>query len=139
MWLIKSEPFVYSWNRLLEDKRTQWNGVRNYQAATNLKKMRLRDQAFFYHSNEGREIVGIVEVVRQAYPDDTDRSGRFVIVDIVPVRALPHPVTLREIKQDAFLRNMAMIRQPRLSVSPVLREEWGKILHMGGLYSQLCG
>ncbi len=93
-WLMKSEPFKYSWEQMLADGRTHWDGVRNYQASNNLKAMRLGDECFFYHSNEGLAIVGIVEIVKEYYPDPSDESGRFGMVDVAPVRALPVPVTL---------------------------------------------
>ncbi len=131
MWLIKSEPSVYSWDKLVEDKRTEWDGVRNHQANANLKAMRIGDRSFFYHSAQGLAIIGIAEIVRQAYPDRHDTTGRFVAVDIVPIAALERPVTLREIKQDRVLRNMAIVRQPRLSVSRVSLEEWERIVHLG--------
>ncbi len=133
MWLMKSEPAAYSWERLLVEQRTSWEGVRNHQAAANLKAMRVGDEAFFYHSNQGLEIVGVVKVVTQAYPDSSDPTGRFVTVDVVPLYPLVRPVTLREIKQDPLLSNMALVRQSRLSVSPVAAAEWARILVLGGV------
>src|ERR1700739_2635996 len=97
-WLLKSEPFKYSWSQLVADKRTHWDGVRNYQAANNLRAMRVGDRAFFYHSNDGLDIVGGAEIVREAYPDPSDESGRFVMVDIAPLFPVPRPVTLQQIK-----------------------------------------
>jgi predicted RNA-binding protein with PUA-like domain len=132
-WLLKSEPFKYSWTRLLEDKRTFWDGVRNHQAANNLKAMKTGDQAFFYHSNEGLEVVGIAEIVREAYPDPSDPAGRFVMVDIAPIRPVPHPVTLKAIKAEPQLKDLALVRQSRLSVVPVSDAEWAVICAMGGL------
>lgn len=126
-WLIKSEPSVYSWDQLEKDGKTNWSGVRNYQAANNLKAMKKGDQAFFYHSNEGKEIVGIAEIVKEAYPDPTDKSGKFVMVDVKPVKKLKTPVTLAGIKSHATLKNMALVKQSRLSVSPVTSEEWKTI------------
>jgi predicted RNA-binding protein with PUA-like domain len=99
-WLVKSEPVKYPWDRFVADRRTHWDGVRNHQAAINLKAMRVGDQAFFYHSNEGKEIVGIAEIVREAYPDPSDPTGRFVMVDLAPVKPVRKPVTLAEIKAE---------------------------------------
>ncbi len=132
-WLMKSEPSAYSWDQLVKDKRTNWNGVRNYQAANNLKAMKVGDRAFFYHSNEGLAVVGIVEIVKAAYPDPTDKEGRFVMVDVKPVMALKTPVTLAAIKAEPKLKNLALVKQGRLSVSPVGAEEWKLICKMGGV------
>ncbi len=118
-WLIKSEPETWSWDDQVKAKRTNWDGVRNYQAANYLRAMKRGDRAFFYHSNEGREIVGIVTIVREAYPDPGDESGKFVMVDVETLSALPRPVTLGEIKQDEALKDMALLKQSRLSVQPV--------------------
>ena len=127
-WLLKSEPFKYSWDQMVKDGRTHWDGVRNHQAAANLKAMRVGDHAFFYHSNEGKEIVGIVEIVREAYPDPSDEAGRFVMVDVSPVRAVKLPVTLAQMKADTALADLALIRQSRLSVVPVSNAHWAHIL-----------
>ncbi len=132
-WLMKSEPSAYSWDQLVKDKRTNWNGVRNYQAANNLKAMKSGDRAFFYHSNEGLAVVGIVEIVKAAYPDPGDKTGRFVMVDVKPVMALKTPVTLAAIKAEAKLKEMKLVKQGRLSVSPVSAEEWKTICKMGGV------
>jgi predicted RNA-binding protein with PUA-like domain len=132
-WLLKSEPFKYAWAHLQRDGRTHWDGVRNYQAANNLRAMRLGDRAFFYHSNEGLEIVGVAEIVREAYPDPGDESGRFVMVDIAPLFAVPRPVTLRQIKAEARLAEFALVRQSRLSVVPVAEDEWALLLEMAGV------
>jgi len=132
-WLMKSEPFKYSWDQLVADGRTYWDGVRNHQAANNLKAMRKGDRCFFYHSNEGLAIVGICEVVTEAYPDPGDASGRFVMVDVEPVAPMPEPVTLKTIKATPELADMALVRQSRLSVSPVRDEEWQLLCKMGGL------
>jgi predicted RNA-binding protein with PUA-like domain len=132
-WLLKSEPVKYPWSRLIEDKRTHWDGVRNHQAANNLKAMRVGDTAFFYHSNEGLEIVGIAEIVREAYPDPSDPAGRFVMVDVVPVRPVPKPVTLKAIKAEPRLADLALVRQSRLSVVPVSDAEWDLLCGMAGL------
>ena len=123
-WLIKSEPSVYSWDQFEKDGKTNWNGVRNYQAANNMKAMKKGDQAFFYHSNDGKEIVGIAEIVKEAYPDPTDATGKFVMVDVKPVKKLKKTVTLADIKSHATLKNMALVKQSRLSVSPVTADEW---------------
>ncbi len=127
-WLMKSEPEVYSWAQLVKDKRTPWSGVRNYQANNNMKAMRMGDEAFFYHSGEERAIVGIMKVVKTWHPDPDDEAERFGMVDVAPVRDFAKPVTLAAAKKDPVLRNMALIRQSRLSVSPVTKEEWTKIL-----------
>jgi len=130
-WLMKSEPFKYGWDDLVRDGSTFWNGVRNNQAALYLKAMRTGDEVLFYHSNEGLAVVGIAQVVKEAYPDDTDEKGRFVMVDIAPVRRIQTPVTLAAMKAEPRLKEMAMFRQFRLSVSPVTDAEWDVILEMG--------
>ena len=129
-WLLKSEPFKYSWDQMEADGRTHWDGVRNHQAALNLKAMRLGDHAFFYHSNEGKEIVGIVEIVREAYPDPSDEAGRFVMVDVAPLRLVTRAVTLAGMKASAELADLALIRQSRLSVVPVSDAHWAHIIKM---------
>lgn len=130
-WLLKSEPSVYSFDQLLKDKKTFWNGVRNFQAANNMKAMKKGDQAFFYHSNDGKEIVGIAEIVKEAYPDSTDDTGKFVMVDLKPVKKLITPVTLAAIKADKKLQNIALIKQSRLSVMPITDAEWNHIIKLG--------
>jgi predicted RNA-binding protein with PUA-like domain len=132
-WLVKSEPFKYSWDRFVADGRTHWDGVRNHQAANNLKAMRVGDRAFFYHSNEGLEIVGVAEVVREAYPDPSDEAGRFVMVDLKPVCPVKTPVTLRRIKEDPALSGMALVKQSRLSVCPVTDAEWTYACGLAGI------
>ena len=134
-WLIKSEPDVWSWDQQVAKGAggEPWNGVRNHQAANNMKAMKLGDQCFFYHSNQGREIVGIAEVVKLYYPDPSDESGRFGMVDVRAVKPLPRPVTLAEIKATPALAGMALLRQSRLSVSPVTDAEWQTICRMGGV------
>lgn len=127
-WLMKSEPNVYPWQRLQREGRGVWDDVRNYQANNNLKAMRIGDLAFFYHSNIGREVVGIMKIVKEWYPDPKDETGRFGLVDVAPVQAFDHPVTLAMIKGDPELQSMALIRQSRLSVSPVLEAEWKRIV-----------
>jgi predicted RNA-binding protein with PUA-like domain len=130
-WLMKSEPFKYSWDDLIKDGRTHWNGVRNHQAALYLKAMAIGDEVFFYHSNEGLAVVGIARVVKLAYPDPSDEKGRFVMVDIEPVRAVRCPVTLAAMKAEPRLEGMKMFQQFRLSVCPIADDEWGVIVAMG--------
>jgi len=132
-WMLKSEPSAYSWDRLVKDGRTSWTGVRNHQAANNLKAMRQGDRGFFYHSNEGLAIVGVVEIVREAYPDPGDASGRFVTVDVAPVMPAKEPVTLAAIKATKALAELALVRQSRLSVSPVTPKEWRVLAKMAGI------
>jgi predicted RNA-binding protein with PUA-like domain len=132
-WLLKSEPSAYSWDQLIKDKRTNWSGVRNFQAAANLKAMKRGDRAFFYHSGEGKEIVGVAEIVKEAYPDTTDKSGRFVMVDVVPVEPVKTPVNLATIKATPALKNMPLVKLSRLSVSPVSADEWRIIAKMAGI------
>jgi predicted RNA-binding protein with PUA-like domain len=129
-WLVKSEPAKYAFADLQRDGRTMWDGVRNNAAALHLKAMKVGDQVLYYHSQEGLAAVGIAEVERTAYPDPTDPTGRYVAVDLKPVRALKRPVTLAEMKANPALARMEMIRQSRLSVSPVRPEEWAEILKM---------
>jgi predicted RNA-binding protein with PUA-like domain len=132
-WLLKSEPVKYSWQKLVSDKRTHWDGIRNFQAAANLRAMKKGDRAFFYHSNEGLEIVGICEIAKPAYPDPSDETGKFVMVDVVPVAPVPRPVTLQAIKADPRLKDFALVRQSRLSVVPVSDDEWKLVCEMGGV------
>lgn len=132
-WLLKSEPSAYSWDQLVKDGRTHWNGVRNFQAANNLKAMKKGDRVFFYHSNEGLAIVGIAEIVKEAYPDPTDKEGRFVMVDVKPVAPVKTPVTLAAIKAEKKLADFALVRQGRLSVVPVSAEEWRILSKMAGV------
>jgi predicted RNA-binding protein with PUA-like domain len=129
-WLIKSEPSAYSWDQLVKDKKTSWTGVRNFQAQINLKAMKTGDRAFFYHSGEGKEIVGIAEVVKTAYPDSTDKEGKSVTVDFKAVEPVKKKVTLAEIKADPKFKEMKLVRQSRLSVSPVSDEHWKLLLKM---------
>lgn len=129
-WLMKSEPDAYSWAQLEKDRRTDWSGVRNYQAANNMKAMKIGDEAFFYHSNEGREIVGIMRISKLYRPDPSDETSRFGMVEVEHVRALKNPVTLAKIKTRAKLKNMALLKQSRLSVSPVTEAEWKEILEL---------
>lgn len=133
-WLVKSEPHKYSWDDMVRDGRTIWDGVRNHTAAINLRAMKLGDRAFFYHSNEGKEIVGIVEIVREHYLDPKDESGRYPAVDVAPVEALARPVTLAAIKAEAVaggpLEGIELVRQSRLSVAPIRDHEWARILEL---------
>lgn len=131
-WLVKSEPFVYAWDQLVKDGKTCWDGVRNYQARNYLLQMRKGDEVFFYHSNEGLSIVGIARVCREAYPDPGADDPRWVAVDLIPWRALPRPVSLSQMKADPRLKDMALLRQSRLSVSPVREAEWKAILELAG-------
>lgn len=131
-WLIKSEPFKYPWEQLLKDRKTFWDGVRNYAARNNLRAMKKGDLAFFYHSNEGTEIVGIAKIVKEAYQDPTTTEEAWVAVDVSPVRTLKKPVTLAQIKSEPSLSQMALIRLGRLSVQPVTETEWNKVLEMAG-------
>jgi Uncharacterized conserved protein len=131
-WLVKSEPAKYAFADLVRDGRTIWDGVRNNTAALHLKAMKVGDQAFFYHSQEGLEIVGVAEVVREAFLDPSDPAGRFVAVELAPVRALKSPVTLAQMKANLALADMTMLRLFRLSVSPVKPAEWQTILAMAG-------
>ena len=132
-WLMKSEPYEYSWSQLVADGLNSWNGVRNYQARNNLRAMQIGDRAFFYHSNEGREIVGVMEIVKTAYPDPSDETGRFDMVDVKPVMSVVTPVTLAQIKADPRLVDFALIRQSRLSVAPVRDSEWAMLCAMAGI------
>lgn len=129
-WLVKSEPFKWSWDQHVQKGVQGWDGVRNYQASNNMKAMKLGDQAFFYHSNEGKEIVGIVEVVALYHADPTDETGRFGMVDFKALKPLKNAVTLQQIKADKKLAGMALLKQSRLSVSPVTKEEWDYILKL---------
>ncbi len=131
-WLIKSEPFKYSWDQFEKDGKTFWDGVRNYAARNNLKSMKKGDHAFFYHSNEGLEIVGIAEVLNEYYQDPTTQEEAWVAVDFIPVRKLSNPVTLATIKAEKKLAQMALIRLGRLSVQPVTEEEWNIVLSLAG-------
>ena len=129
-WLVKSEPSAYSWDDLVRDGRTDWTGVRNYQARNNLKSMKKGDLLLYYHSNEGLAIVGIARVVKEAYQDPTTDDDRWVAVDIEPVKPLKNPVTLADIKKKKGLENIALVKQGRLSVVPVTKDEYDAILKM---------
>ncbi|MFN8248050.1 MAG: EVE domain-containing protein [Ferruginibacter sp.] len=131
-WLIKSEPSVYSWDQFVQEKQTMWNGVRNYAARNHLKAMRKGDEAFFYHSNEGLEIVGIAKVVKEFYQDPTTDDTNWVVVDFKAHKKIKKPVSLAAMKKEKRLANMALLRIGRLSVSPVTDEEWEVIMIMAG-------
>jgi len=128
-WLVKSEPTVYSWDQFVEEGSTVWTGVRNYAARLNLRAMKKGDKLFYYHSNEGKEIVGIAKVIKEAYQDPTSEDD-WSVVDIAPVKALKHPVSLAKIKSTPALSEIALIKLSRLSVSPVRKEEFEFILKM---------
>ena len=134
-WLVKSEPGSWSWDQQVKEgsKGTAWTGVRNFTAKANLEKMKKGDRAFFYHSGEGKEIVGLVEVTKEHYPDPTDKTGKFVAVDVKAIGALKTPVTLAQAKADRKLADMALIKYSRLSVQPVTAEEWKHICKLGGV------
>ena len=130
-WLLKSEPGTWSWDDQVKAGSAEWDGVRNYQAANNMKAMALGDLCFFYHSVKEKTIVGIVEVVRLYYPDPSDASGRFGMVDVKAVKPMKRPVSLSEIKAEPKLAQLALVRQSRLSVVPVNDQEWKVICRMG--------
>ena len=131
-WLLKSEPDVYSFDQLLVEGETVWNGVRNNAARLHLRAMKQGDEALFYHSNIGKEAVGLCRISRKAYPDPTDASGQWVAVSVQPVRKLARPVTLAQMKAEPGLSEFQLIRQSRLSVVPVRPDEWATILRMAG-------
>ena len=134
-WLFKSEPFKWSWAMQVEaaETGTFWNGVRNHLAKQQMMAMKIGDQGFFYHSNEGLEIVGIVQIIKEYYPDHTDEKGKFGMVDIKAVKPFPKPVSLKEIKVLPALANMSLVTSMRLSVQPVTREEWNLVCKIGGV------
>ncbi len=132
-WLLKSEPSTWSWEDQLKkgDKGEGWDGVRNYQASNNMKEMRVGDLAFFYHSVKEKQIVGIVDIIKTYHPDPTDKTNRFGMVTVKAIKSLEVPVTLKRIKEESSLSNLALVRQSRLSVVPVSEEEWNIILKLG--------
>ena len=130
-WLVKSEPETYSWDDLVRDKKTDWTGVRNYAARINLNTMQPGDEVLFYHSGESKSIVGLAKVTKAAFPDKTADEDGWVAVEIAAVKALPAPVTLAQVKAEAALKDMALIRLSRLSVQPVKPAEWAKVLKLG--------
>jgi len=132
-WLLKSEPSSYSWDRLVADGHTHLDGVRNPQALNNLRAMKLGDRAFFYHSNEGKEIVGVAEVVKAFYPDPADKTGKLGMVDIKPVAPAGVPVDLKAMRANPELSNLSLLKQSRLSVCPVSESEWSTLCRMAGI------
>ena len=132
-WLFKTEPGAWSWDDQVKKGVEHWDGVRNYQAANNMKAMRKGDRGFFYHSVNEKSIVGVVEVVREYYPDPTDESGRFGMVDVKALHPVKRPVTLAEIKAEPALRDFALVRQSRLSVVPVTKDQWTVLCGMAGI------
>ncbi len=131
-WLAKSEPSTYSWDDLVKEKQTCWSGIRNYAARIHMRNMKKGDEVFFYHSNEGVEIVGIAKVIKEAYPDPTTDDDRWVAVDLKPVKKLKNPVSLESIKKEKKLKEMALVRISRLSLQPVSDEEWEIVMKMAG-------
>ena len=131
-WLIKSEPHVFSWTDQVAHKVESWTGVRNYQARKNLIAMKIGDRAFFYHSHIQRAIVGVVEIVRSAYPDPTANEGNWVCVDVKTIESMPIPVPLAQIKKEPLLNQLMLIKQPRLSVCPISDEHWIILCRIGG-------
>ena len=129
-WLLKSEPDAWSWDNQVKEGASMWDGVRNYQARNNLKEMKKNDLCFFYHSVKERSIIGIVKVVKEYYPDPTDKTERFVVVDIKAIKRLKKPVSLEQIKLNNKLKNIALVKQSRLSVMPIKEVEWNEIIKM---------
>ena len=129
-WLLKSEPSTWSWNDQVRERETMWDGVRNYQARNNLIKMKKGDLCFFYHSVSEKSIVGIVEVVKESYPDPTDKSGKFVVVDVKTKSKIKQAISLEIIKNTAGLENIALLKQSRLSVMPISNKEWNLIIKL---------
>ena len=134
-WLVKSEPFKYSWDDLVKDGSTYWDGVRNYQSRNNLRAMKVGDYAFYYHSNVGKEVVGIAKVTRSAYQDPTTDDDRWVVVDVVPVKPLKTPVTLAQIKADSKLQKIPLVTHSRLSVMPLEKPDFERILELSKIPS----
>ncbi len=130
-WLVKSEPHKYSWEKFNEDRRTFWDGVRNFQARNNLREMKAGDLVLFYHSNEGKEVVGIAKVVKEHYQDPTTEDPNWLVVDLAPVEPLKTPVTLEQIKKDERLQNIGLVKQGRLSVMSLKPEEFDRIIELG--------
>jgi predicted RNA-binding protein with PUA-like domain len=134
-WLLKTEPDAYGWDELKKKgaKGDAWTGVRNFTARRHLQAMKTGDRAFFYHTGEEKQVVGIAEVIRESYPDSTDETGKFVCVDVKAVEALPRPVTLAAMKSNGRLKDMVLVQQPRLSVQPVTEAQWRIVCALGGL------
>ena len=130
-WLVKSEPHKYSWEKFNEEGRTFWDGVRNYQARNNLREMKIGDMVLFYHSNEGKCVVGIAKVVKEAYQDPTTDNQNWVVVDLIPLETLRQPVMLEQIKADERLKDIGLVRQGRLSVMALKTEEFDRIVELG--------
>ena len=130
-WIVKSEPGDWSWDMQMKEGRTSWDGVRNYQAANNLRAMKIGDQCMFYHSVKEKRIVGLMEVTREAVADPKDPTGRFVMVDMKTLKPVPRPITLEQIKSDFALNHLALVRQSRLSVIPVDEKAWRRLLDLG--------
>jgi predicted RNA-binding protein with PUA-like domain len=131
-WLLKSEPSSYSWTQMVKDGRTFWSGVRNFQASSNMKTMKKGDRAFFYHSGDDKAVVGTVEIAKEYYPDHTDETGKFGMVDVQAGQPVKTPVTLAAIKADPAFAELALVRQGRLSVVPVPEPLWKRLLKMAG-------
>ena len=129
-WLLKSEPDAWSWDNQVKEGASMWDGVRNYQARNNLKEMKKNDLCFFYHSVTERSIVGILKVVKEYYPDPTDKTERFVVVDVKATKKLKNPVSLDQIKENGKLQDIALVKQSRLSVMPLKKTEWDMIIKM---------
>jgi predicted RNA-binding protein with PUA-like domain len=132
-WMVKQEPDAYAWEQFVRDKRTAWTGVRNFQARNNLRAMKKGDEVFYYHSVTGKEVVGLARVAKEAYPDATANEGDWSCVDLVPVKACRTPVTLEQIKTEPALRDIALLRQSRLSVMPLTAAETKTLRKLGGL------
>ena len=132
-WLVKQEPDAYPFAQLVKDKKTHWDGVRNYQARNNMQAMKKGDLVLYYHSNEGKEVVGVARVIKESYPDPTTDDERWVVVDVEPVKALAEPVTLAQIKDDAKLRDIPLVKQSRLSVMPMPKPAFDRIVKLGGV------
>lgn len=130
-WLVKSEPSAYSWDAFVKAKRDMWDGVRNYGARNNLRAMKKDDLVLFYHSIDGKEVVGVAKVVKEAYPDPTAKSGDWSVVDLVPVKKLKQPVTLADIKADPKFADMMLVKRARLSVQPVSGPHFRRVLQLG--------
>jgi predicted RNA-binding protein with PUA-like domain len=129
-WLVKSEPNKYSWDQFVKDGSTYWDGVRNYTARNNLREMKKGDLVLYYHSNEGKDVVGVARVIKESYPDPTTDDDRWLVVDLKPVKALKEAVTLAAIKADPHLTEMQLVKQSRLSVSGVAKKEFERILKL---------
>lgn len=132
-WLVKSEPDKYAWSDLVRDGSTYWDGVRNAQARNNLRAMKKGDLVLYYHSNEGKEVVGVARVIKESYPDPTTDDDRWVVVDVEPVKAFAEPVTLQQIKADAKLSEIPLVKQSRLSVMPMPKAAFERIVKLGGV------